>query len=291
MGGPCEESSPEWQYDEQLRTYWFSDPLVDRPRAYRACGVLLGYAVLMENMLPAAFPVVLYSILLRNLGSTCVASAPTLADVALVRPSLAQGLKELIDYKGDDIADVFPLDWPRGHELSGNTDRDQYVYDYIQWYFSEHLSQQLMPLCEGFRAVVGKSPLLRTLVNGVQLEQIICGLENSVDIEAIRANAELVGWRQLADNDYIDNFWQVLNSFSDAEQRSFLIFVSSSAKMPPEGWQNFQLKVQKNGTSDNRLPTAQTCFNLLMLPKYSTFEILHAKLQTAICNTEGFGLR
>jgi hypothetical protein len=280
-----------WMYDEQLRTYWFANSSADAHRPYRACGVLLGYAVFLETRLPAAFPSVLYSILLRNLGPNSSRATPTLADLASVRPSLAQGLQDLIAYEGADIADVFPLDWPRAGELSPTTQRTTYVQEYVEWYFMETMSRQIMPLCDGFRAVLGSSTLLQKLVNGAQLEQIICGAETPVDFGAIRSNTELVDWRHPSDDKYIDEFWQALHSFSNAEQRSFLVFVSACARMPPEGWNSFALKVQKNGSGNDRLPTALTCFNLLLLPRYSATGALRTKLLMAISNTEGFGLK
>ena len=46
-----------------------------------------------------------------------------------------------------------------------------------------------------------------------------------------------------------------------------------------------------NGSDDDRLPTAHTCFNHLMLPRYSRREVLRERLTTAIENAEGFGLQ
>ena len=52
------------------------------------------------------------------------------------------------------------------------------------------------------------------------------------------------------------------------------------------------LRVMKNGIEpEERLPTAYTCFNLLLLPKYASKEKLQSKLLKAISNTTGFGLR
>ncbi|CAI7797610.1 unnamed protein product, partial [Closterium sp. NIES-54] len=40
----------------------------------------------------------------------------------------------------------------------------------------------------------------------------------------------------------------------------------------------------------DRLPTAHTCFNHLLLPEYSNLEKLQTRLLTAINNSQGFGL-
>lgn len=48
--------------------------------------------------------------------------------------------------------------------------------------------------------------------------------------------------------------------------------------------------VHRNGPASDRLPTAHTCFNHLLLPQYATCDILRERLGLAIENAEGFGL-
>jgi hypothetical protein len=284
----AEGHSCPWEYDPQLRTHWLSDATTcARPEVYRACGALLGHAILTETFLPAAFPAVLYGLLLRAIGSTRVA-APTLADLASAQPDLARGLTELIHYEGADVAEVFPLSWPRSAELN-TENRKQYAEAYVKWFFEERYAAQLGPLYEGFRAVLGGSELLRVLVDASQLEQIVCGVEVPLDVAAIRQNAEMRGWSR-EDESYLELFWEVLGSLSDLERIRFIVFLSACGRTPPEGWKDFELRVQKNGRGDARLPTAYTCFNLLLLPRYSSAEILRSRLCAAIQETEGFGL-
>ena len=52
-----------------------------------------------------------------------------------------------------------------------------------------------------------------------------------------------------------------------------------------------RLAVSVNGRDDARLPPAHTCFNHLMLPRYSCREVLRERLTTAIDNAVGFGLQ
>lgn len=61
---------------------------------------------------------------------------------------------------------------------------------------------------------------------------------------------------------------------------------------PVGGLERLALKIQRNGGEPtDRLPTSQTCFNLLMLPEYSDEAKLRRLLTTAIENAEGFGLQ
>jgi len=52
-----------------------------------------------------------------------------------------------------------------------------------------------------------------------------------------------------------------------------------------------KLIISRNGPDTEHLPTAHTCFNVLLLPDYSSREKLLNKLAIAINNAEGFGLR
>lgn len=48
---------------------------------------------------------------------------------------------------------------------------------------------------------------------------------------------------------------------------------------------------QRNGGGTNRLPTAATCFNTLLLPEYDSKEVLRNRLEVAVEECEGFGLK
>ncbi len=45
-----------------------------------------------------------------------------------------------------------------------------------------------------------------------------------------------------------------------------------------------------NGSVAGTLPTAATCFNMLKLPQYPSYDALLDKLKQAIANDVGFGL-
>ena len=47
--------------------------------------------------------------------------------------------------------------------------------------------------------------------------------------------------------------------------------------------------IQRTG-DPSALPAAHTCYNVLDLPDYPSYDVLLSKLLYAITNTEGFGL-
>jgi hypothetical protein len=296
---PCKDahsgSSLFWEYDPQLRTYWFRQACVPADKyehlyaVMHACGVILGQAIFSGCSLPSFFPKTLYAMLLQEI-SPHDCKRFKLADIESISPAIAQSLERLLEYEEDDVLELFELDWPRGEELS-HDNRYEHVTDYIQWFCSDRYATQLRPLSEGFGAVVGQSRLLRGgLVDAAQLEQIICGAELPVDVEALQRGSSTEGWLK-ADADYLESFWEILRSFRDCDLRRFATFVSSCSRSPPRGWQDVNLTLQRNGEGDDRLPTAFTCFHLLLLPRYSSKEVLRTKLLLAIAETQGFGLR
>jgi ubiquitin-protein ligase E3 A len=283
-----------FRYNEEDRTYWFYEDANQRD-AFRACGILLGQAVLNNVLVPNIFPRVLYEKLLCDLESPCARQC-CMEDLAAVSKEMAQGLQRVIDYQGADIGDVFgDLDWaatglPIDAKLTQET-KDVFVTTYIEWFFSCRIHEQYAPLSEGFRAILGGSQLLQSMVDAVQLEKIVCGGSVPVDIPAIRRGAAQEGWAGDDELDYLAAFWTCVEGFSESERVQFVVFVTASDRVPLRGWQDLQLTVQKNGVGDDRLPTAHTCFCQLLLPRYSSHELLKTNLLLAIANSEGFGLR
>jgi E3 ubiquitin-protein ligase HUWE1 len=102
-----------------------------------------------------------------------------------------------------------------------------------------------------------------------------------------------------------------LRSFSQEERARFLMFVTSSSRVPLGGFTQLQgasgtqpFQIQKVRplsfardmcqppqlyAKEGSLPQASTCFNLLLLPKFEAYEQLRDKLMFAVYETGGFG--
>lgn len=277
---------------ERTRTYWFGD--VDRPEGYFALGALLGHAVLHDVLLPNAFPSTLFELLLRDLGSPKVTGALGLAELAAASPAEADSLRCVLDHDGADIGALFgDLGWERtgrlrGEDLSQET-KELFVSVYIEWSLGEKIRRQFGPLSAGFRAVLGSSVMVQRMVDAPQLERILCGGEVPVDVGALRRRAAVQGWEE-GERGYLNDFWDIVAGFDDAAKRRFVVFVTASDRVPLRGWEELRITVQKNGAGDERLPSAYTCFALLLLPLYTSLGVLRANLLQAIDNSEGFGL-
>mmetsp|Transcript_30890 Transcript_30890/g.71755 ORF Transcript_30890/g.71755 Transcript_30890/m.71755 type:complete len:652 (+) Transcript_30890:397-2352(+) len=276
-----------------LRTYWFGH-VPKRPEAHFACGALLGQVLWHAEFLPNVFPWPLYDLLLRDLASPRASTLLTLQHLAAVSQDEAQSLSKVKEYEGDDIGELFgDLGWERVAELEGKTltqaTKNFFVDAYVRWSFGPKIKDCYRPFSDGFCAILGMSVMIREMVDAKQLERIMCGGGVPVDVAAIRRRALLLNWDK-ADEAYTEAFWSVLAGLPDAARQQFAVFVTGSDRMPLNGWEDLRIKIQKNGTGDERWPTAYTCFSLVLLPVYSSTDILRQRLLSAITDSQGFGL-
>merc|ERR1712107_37958 len=264
-----------WFVPTGKRTYWYSEA-VGRD-AYFACGVLVGQVLLHRELIPKAFPWPLYDLLLRDLGSPRASRTLTLLHLAAVSPEEAHSVGQVQAYEGEDITDLFgDLGWERvpcleGQVLSQKTKND-FVDAYVHWSLGQKIADRYGPFSLGFRSVLGSSVLVQSMVDAKQLERIVCGDDAPVDLAAIRRRAVLQSW-SAEDQAYTDAFWSVLGELPESAKLQFVVFVTGSDRVPLQGWEDLRVKVQKNGTSDDRLPSAYTCFSLVLLPRYSSIDI------------------
>jgi len=175
-----------------------------------------------------------------------------------------------------------------GKEITQDN-KAEFVDAYVQWALTDRILHQFRHLSDGFRAVLGDSIMLEQMVDALHLEQIVSGGEVPVDVRALQKRCTLQGWED-SENEYIAWLWDVLFEFTEAEKMQFIVFLTGSDRVPLQGWEGLRVVVQKNGSGDDRLPAAYTCFALLLIPKYSSKDVVRSNLLSAIMNSEGFGL-
>ena len=89
----------------------------------------------------------------------------------------------------------------------------------------------------------------------------------------------------------IETFWQVVDDFSEEEKKKLLKFATSRSRPPLFGFKNLipNFAIHNSGSED-RLPTASTCLNLLKLPPIREYAKMREKLLCAIESEAGFDL-
>jgi len=275
------------------RSYWFSE--VRRPEGYFACGVLLAQVVLHGEHIPKVFPWPLYDLLLRDLGSPRASKKLGLHHLAAVSAEEANSIGKVAEHSGENITELFgDLGWERVPRLRDRVltqaSKGDFLDAYVEWSFGEKIEDRYGPFSKGFHAVLGSSKMVQQMVDAKQLEHIVCGGEAPVDVPAIRRFAVTQHW-DTHDEAYLEDFWAVLASLPEASKRQFVVFVTGSDRVPLQGWEELRLRIQKNGEGDERLASAYTCFSLLLLPKYSSTEVLRTRLLAAVRDSSGFGLQ
>eukprot|EP00439_Symbiodinium_sp_Y106_P050724 s3618_g6.t1 len=212
-----------WLYNEENRTHWFnnfdndfkmqSHEAYDACAAYRATGALLGHAIANDCFLPSVFPVALYNLLLLAMGSSYVRPW-SLVDLATVDSAIARSLEHLVEYEGDDIDELFVLNWPDTRKLRNMTKelRTGYVRDYVHWFFNVRCEEQQKAFCTGFCEVAGLSQMIRQHVGLEQLEHLLCGIEQAVNVSAVREGAIVLGWEP-HEEAYLAAFWDPWTAF------------------------------------------------------------------------------
>lgn len=66
--------------------------------------------------------------------------------------------------------------------------------------------------------------------------------------------------------------------------------ILGSDRVPVGGLSRLKLVIARNGSDSDRLPTSHTCYNVLLLPEYTTKEKLEDRLLKAISYSKGFGM-
>ncbi|KAL8715890.1 MAG: hypothetical protein Q9220_000557 [cf. Caloplaca sp. 1 TL-2023] len=171
-----------------------------------------------------------------------------------------------------------------GMVTDGN--REQYVSDYIYWLTKGSICREFDAFANGFfTCIARRAPVLleirdyKLLVEGTQ----------DIKVEDLQRIASYEGgWN--ADHRTVRAFWRTVENFSPRQLKLLMEFVTASDRLPITGMRNMPFSLQKNGDSDDRLPTSLTCYGKLLLPAYSSQEVLEEKLCIAIENSKGFGV-
>jgi ubiquitin-protein ligase E3 A len=122
-----------------------------------------------------------------------------------------------------------------------------------------------------------------------ELELLVCG-SKELDFRELQKESEYVdGYTE--DSQIVKWLWEiVLEEMSEFEKKKFLQFSTGCDRAPVGGLGTLPFYVGRHGPDTERLPTAHTCFNHLLIPEYTSKDKLKTKLINAIQNAEGFGL-
>eukprot|EP00986_Skeletonema_menzelii_P005715 scaffold2117_cov141-Skeletonema_menzelii.AAC.10 len=273
---------------------WFNSDNTWDEKGYEMIGVLFGLALYNNVLLDVRFPMAVYRKLLGlPLG---------LEDI--VDAELRRGLKQLLDYEGDDVEDIFCLSFevtwmelgeerrldlkPDGANISVTKDnREEYVLRYVSWILVDSIKSQWEAFESGVMRIMEDASL--DLFLPEELELLVVG-SGELDFKALESNTTYEGG-YTAESEVIKNFWRFVNDASKETQVQLLKFATASTKAPIGGLGKMPFIIQRAGPDSSLLPTSHTCFNTLLLPDYgSDYDKLANNLGRAVLECEGFGL-
>jgi len=223
--------------------------------------------------------------------------------LASLDPVLHKNLLYLRNYKGD-VADL-GLDFTtvsnelgetKIEELKPNGSNIQVTssnrIEYIHYIADHKLNKQIKLQCNAFRqglANIIDMERMQTF-SYRELQVLVSGAFIPVDFEDLKQHTVYSGG-YTSTHPVIVNFWQVVSTFNDTGRRQLLKFVTSCSRPPLLGFKDMDppFCIQSAGT-DDRLPTASTCMNLLKLPEFPDINVLREKLLYALESGTGFEL-
>jgi len=277
---------------------------------------VLGLAIYNSTILDVALPPFAFRKLLASapnysgptISSIRPAAGHSLEDLAELRPSLAKGLVQLLDYDGD-VKDTYCWDFvvqvdrygqpitvplcPNGNNRPvTNANRREFVDLYVKYLLYTAVARQYEPFKRGFFTVCGGNAL--SLFRPEEIELLVRGSDEPLDVATLRAVAVYDGWDKglrAEDEPVVIWFWSTFANADIRGQRRLLSFITSSDRIPAMGATNLVIKVTCLGGSCDRFPIARTCFNMIGIHRYQSREVFETKLWRAVDESEGFGLR
>lgn len=165
--------------------------------------------------------------------------------------------------------------------------------EYIHLMADYKINKQIRTHCTAFRQ--GMADLINLewlrMFDHHEIQTLISGAMIPVNIQDLKQHTHYSGGYTI-NHPVIQNFWDVVENFTDTQKRQLLKFVTSCSRPPLLGFKDLfpAFCVHFGGNEEDRLPTASTCMNLLKLPEFHDKETLRTKLTYAIESGAGFEL-
>uniref|UniRef100_W8BJ43 Ubiquitin-protein ligase E3A n=1 Tax=Ceratitis capitata TaxID=7213 RepID=W8BJ43_CERCA len=284
-------------HQEDTNTVWFNSAPFENEAQFTLIGIILGLAIYNNIILAVNFPMVVYRKLMGGVG--------TFYDLKYWSPTLYRSLKSMLDYQEADMEEVFMQTFKISyndvfgevveHELKpdggdivvGQHNKQEFVDMYSDYLLNKSIERQFKAFKKGFEMVTDESPL-KLLFRPEEIELLVCGSRKFDFVELEKSTEYEGGYTK--DSQIIKDFWSIVHAMPEESKRKLLEFTTGSDRVPVGGLSRLKLLITRHGSDSDRLPTSHTCFNVLLLPEYSSREKLEERLLKAINYSKGFGM-
>jgi len=281
----------------ESHTFWFNPSSYESCAQFTLIGIVLGLAMYNSVILDLHLPSVIYRKLEGKKG--------VFEDLKEFKQSVWKGLNDLLEYSGDDMEEIFMQPFQISYtDLFGSlittdlkeggadiivnqANKREYVDLYADFLLNKSVEKQFLAFQRGFNLVTSESPL-QMMFTPHELEMLICG-EKEFDFNELENSTEYDGGFSKETN-CVRWFWEAVHSMDLEDKRKLLQFTTGSDRIPVGGLAKLKLIIAKNGPDSDRLPSAHTCFNVLLLPEYSSKDKMVELLMKAIKECKGFGM-
>lgn len=194
MGKLLDPKYGMFEDDEITRVCWFNHSFVGSKLGFELIGTIIGLALYNGVMISINFPPIFYKKILGN--------PIYLEDIIMSFPVVGKGLKALLDWEGEDVEEVFCLDFTFSIRQYGkmkvfqlcengtNTmvttkNRRRYVDLYIHFIAFTLVERNYGAFEVGFHRVISTDPL--SICRWQELELLLCGTSSyDIDISELK---------------------------------------------------------------------------------------------------------
>ncbi|XP_061577145.1 E3 ISG15--protein ligase HERC5-like [Cololabis saira] len=266
---------------------WFPPNARRGDRRFFLFGVLCGLALYNQAIIYFPFPLVLFKKLLGV--------SPSLEDLKEFSPIVGKNLQYILDdCTDDDIEDLcmdFQINW-NGRDLYldpkhpdkpvTSKNKKEFVDAYVNHAFNVSVKKVFQDFRQGFFQVCDQMPM--RLFKPKELQEVLVG-EDVQDWDKLKQNTTYTGEYHV-DHPKIQMFWEVFDELSEKQKKAFLWFVTGYERVPLSSLVKIKMNISVYPASeslrDQYYPETETCFSNLLLPLYSTKEIMQTKLTEAL---------
>lgn len=285
-----------FNYNHKKHFFWFNLFSFESISKFELIGILFGLAIYNDVIIDVKFPGVIYKKLL-GIGYS-------FEDMKEIDEDLYNNLLFLKNCNEENLEEVLGASFEIEVENFGNretvelkeggkdilisqSNKDEYIKLYIEWFFDKSISRFYQAFHLGFYRVCDINIL--KIIDEKELELIICGTKE-LNFNDLKTGCTLTdGYDESSET--INYFWEIVSDFDNETKKKFLFFLTGCDRSPVKGLSSLNMIIGRYGPDSDKIPCAHTCFNYLLLPDYKNKAKLRSKLEIAIENSEGFGLQ
>jgi hypothetical protein len=283
-----------------------------KDKYYSFIGVLFAKALLDKILIPYKLnPIILKFFIFSNDNTANINSIFNLDDIKYYDLEIYNSLNHLLITNLDNNEDIFFVWNINGKEIElidngknilvKNNNKQLFINKVIELICYKSIEIELNSLKEGFATLIPFNYI--KIFNIEELSFVLSG-QSIINLKDWKLNTVYKGDLK-EKSQVIQFFWEVLSELNNEQLLLFYKFCTGSIGIPVDGFSSISgprnkimkftiesiKKKDNNNEKCNKLITAQTCFNSIILPEYKTKEEMKKAIYIILENdTNYFGL-